>query len=229
MRTKRGTRSTGIEQPRLPEVATLEQPAELLLDDVGEVSRSRVAGLRLGGQSAASLVVEQSIFQRAQLGDTTLKGSHWSDVRFEHCDLVNADWEKAALQRAEFVSSRLGGMRLAHARIEHVIFRGCQLDFAVFWSARLRNVRFEDCRLLEASFEGVDMEGVVFRSCDLSRASMTGARLAGTDLRGCTISDMTIGLAELRGAILEPQQTLDLARLLEITIRPLDADEEGSQ
>lgn len=224
MPRKRLSQFPNVEAPQLFALPELQTIAALRLEDGAAFTRMLVDHADASGQEAEDVLFEQTVCRRVHLDDVALKGSQCLDVRFDACSLLNADWEKMHCQRVEFLSSRLTGLRLVEARLDHTVFHRCQADFALFWSARLQNVRFEACQLHEASFEGVDLSGTIFRNCDLSRADMRGAVLQGVDLRGSTLSGMQIGVNELKGLIVEPQQAVELVALLGVVVEPLAAD-----
>ena len=62
---------------------------------------------------------------------------------------------------------------------------------------------------------------LALEEADLSGACVTGTRLRGLDLRLCRLTGLTAGesLRELRGAIVDPIQAAELARLLGLEIR----------
>jgi hypothetical protein len=48
---------------------------------------------------------------------------------------------------------------------------------------------------------------------------MSGAILDGVDLRGSNIEGMRVGAKELRGAIVDPVQAVELVRILGIVVK----------
>ena len=79
----------------------------------------------------------------------------------------------------------------------------------------------EATSLAGANLSGLRWNALVLDDADLSGACVTGASLRGLDLRRCRISGLTAGdsLQELRGAIVDPIQAAELARLLGLDIR----------
>ena len=153
------------------------------------------------------------------MNGTHLIASHLRDVRFDTCDLAEADWEKVQLTRIEMIESRLVGFKAIEARIQDALIKDCNGRFALFWSTIFKAVRFENCTLNEASFSEADLSGVVFDSCDLRGADLQGARLAGADFRGSKVEGMRVGDSDLRGAIIDPTQAVAFASLLGLVVR----------
>lgn len=220
-RKQRGAHAP-MESPRLPsrglDVETMPPP----LADGTSYSQVVVSHAELHDQVADDVLFEQVLFRRVNLMQTNLSRAQMLDVRFETCDLVGAEWEKVHLNRVECIGSRLMGLKLIKAEIENVFVKDCNAEFAIFWDAVFKGVRFEHCILGETSFERADLSGVVFHDCDLRKADLRGAKLVGTDFRGSRIDGLQVGLKELRGAIVDPSQTLYLAALLGITVKNTD-------
>ena len=174
----------------------------------------------LAGIDVADCAVIDTVCERVILRDSRLARARWRDVRFLACDLANADWYKTSVRRVEFLGCRMTGFKAPEGGFEDTTFHECQARLAQFRFATFKTVRFESCDLADADFQGADLSGVVFAGCDLSRAELSGARLVGADLRGAQIEGLRVGPPELRGAIVDPLQALELVRLLGVIIAP---------
>jgi uncharacterized protein YjbI with pentapeptide repeats len=202
--------------PKLDSVETL--PGEQL------ASGEHYLGLALTsshypGQTARGVLFDQVHFKRVDLSRTRLPSVQWCDARLEGCDLSSVDWEKARLRRVEFIGCRLVGARLLDGQFDDVLFRDCQSELALFWSATCRRVRFEQTRLRETSFAKANLSGVVFQNCDLEQADLRETELLGADLRHSRLNGLQVGLPELRGAIIDSTQAVYVASLTGVVIR----------
>lgn len=217
MNRKRKSDTQGIHPPQLP-----TQHTPLGVEQVREqatLAQIMVVDGDLSAQETEDLLVEQVHFKRVRLPNTHFPLAQLSDVRFDTCDLAAAEWEKAHLNRVEYLGCRMIGAKLIDGKIEHTLFGDCNMELALFWNASFASVRFERCVLRNASFEGANLAGVAFRGCDLSQADLRGARLVGTDFRGSAIEGLRVGIKELQGAIIDPTQAVHLANLLGMTVR----------
>jgi uncharacterized protein YjbI with pentapeptide repeats len=145
------------------------------------------------------------------------------DVQLEACDLTGAIWEQARLQRVTFNGCRLRGVQLLEAHCENAVFHDSLLENSNFASATFKAARFENCDLREAVFTEADLGNVVFQRCDLTHADLRGSKLTGADLRGSIISGMQVGAPELKGAIIDPTQAVQVASLLGLSVKEQDA------
>ena len=212
----------GIQPPQLPKPIYAEALPGGQLAAHAEYTELALSGCSFAEQAAQNVCFDQVHFKRVNLSGTRLPGVQASDMRLEACDLSGAQWEKARLRRVELVGCRLVGAKLLDASLEDVLFKNCEGDLALFWSANFKLTRFEGCRLREASFIKANLAGVVFHDCDLSRADLREARLPGVDLRRSVIDSLQVGLPELMGVIIDSTQAVGVVGLAGLIIRDED-------
>lgn len=193
------------------------------LEDGAAHTRQRWADLALDGQSADDLSLDQILLRSVSMRETRLTIAQLIDCRAENCDLAGLALQKPYLRRVELAGCRLSGAQWLDADLEDVRLTGCSAGLLRLWGATARRVRFEQCALQEASFDGSNLSGVAFIGCDLTRADFRNTTLRGADLRGSTISGLQIGARDLVGAIIDPEQALQLIELFGVTVRPTDA------
>jgi uncharacterized protein YjbI with pentapeptide repeats len=192
MKSKRPSGTPSIHPPDLPvRPRATGLPAGRLADDE-LYSGLTIADYDVADQVARGVVFEQTRCQRVILARTHLAGLRLRDVRLDTCDATGADWEKAQLDRVEFVGCRLTGWKALEARLCDVLFTNCRVDLALLWQVACKAVRFENCVLREVSLREADLRGVTFTACDLRAADLWGAKLADTDVRGCQVEGVQL-------------------------------------
>ena len=211
----------GIQTPRLPKNLNVETITAL--DDRAEYFSASISGGELTKQVAASVIFEQVLLRRMSFTQSRLSRLRLLDVQLENCDVTGAIWEYAHLQRVVFDSCRLMGLQLLEARCEDVVLHECTLESAIFASTTFKAVRFENCSLREAVFTEADLSHTVFQHCDLTHADLRGSSLIGADFRGSIINGMQAGAPELKGAIIEPTQAVQVVNLLGLIVKEQDA------
>jgi uncharacterized protein YjbI with pentapeptide repeats len=210
----------GIQTPRLPKNLGAEVIATL--EDHAEYFAVSISGGELAKQVAATVIFEQVQLRRVNFTQSRLPKLRLLDVLFENCDLTGAIWEQARLQRVTFNGCRLMGAQLLEARCEDVVFHDCTLESAIFASATFKAARFENCTLREVVFTEADLTNVVFQRCDLTHADLRGSKLAGADFRSSIINGMQVGAPELKGAIIDPTQAVQVVNLLGVSVKEQD-------
>lgn len=207
-----------LQAPVLPANSELAAATTELLEDDAHLECVRALDRSFATQAARDLFIGESRLERIDLSATRLNSLSMRDVILDYCNLANANWERPFLKRSVFQKCRLTGWTTNEARFENVMLRDCSAQYAGFIGARFNKVRFEKCIFMEADFENSDLSGVVFSECDLIGAQFSGARMAKTDLRTSKIDRIIVGPAELRGAIVEPEQAVMVAELLGLTV-----------
>ena len=206
--------------PKLPKPLAAAQTTEIEEHEL--YSQLLFDHLDFSGTHAARPAFEQVLFRRSIFLQTHLPDLRLLDCRLEKCDTSAAMWEKAHLRRVEFNGCRMLGAVLIEAALEDILFTECLAEKINFGFAVLKITRFEQCNLRSASFAGADCRGVVFHGCDLSGADFREAKLESADLRTATINGLQVGVKELQGAIIAPEQAVQVAGLLGIRVQEPD-------
>ena len=188
------------------------------IDLEGLAARFELEDVRVCSASFPNLDAGSGRLARAQLvdvglGESKLRGVGLVDVIAERLDAANGDWGGAQLRRTLLSNARLTGLGLAEARIEHVRFKLCKLDYANFRHSEIEHVSFEDCVLTGADFQGAKIKDTVFSGCQLLEADFSKAELSRVDMRGSGLA-LAGSVLGLRGAIIDPLQLMELARTL---------------
>ena len=211
----------GIEPPQLPKSLPVATPSQHLVDQASYTECS-LLDCDWSAANATDVLLDRVSGHNITLHTARLKLAQLLDVRFERGDWSGSIWEKAHVQRGEWLHCRMVGVHWNEASFENVLWQQCNGELARFWSSTFKATRFDQCVLREASFEGCNLAGVVFQQCDLSNADFRGAKLHGADFRSSIISGMQIGIKELQGAIIAPQQAVQLASLLGVVVKDAD-------
>jgi hypothetical protein len=90
---------------------------------------------------------------------------------------------------------------------------GGKIDYLGLAGGRLRDIVIEDCVVGELDLGGAEVRNLVVRGGVVELLDVNAARLAALDLRRTRLGTVS-GVDGLRGAVLAPDQLLDLAPLL---------------
>lgn len=213
-----------IQLPRLPKNLSSTLAADELIQDEGEYSQLRLTNQNWAAQTTEHLSFKSSWFKQVNLEQTRFLAPKLIDLRLENCDLANAAWEKALLQRVEILGCRMTGFKAIEAHFQDVLFRDCIGALAQFRFATFKSVQFERCNFANADFQGANLAGVRFVKCDLSNAEMSHTTLTSTDFRSSKIEGLKVGVRELPGAIMDHFQAAYVASRLGIVIKAEDED-----
>ncbi len=141
-----------------------------------EVVACDLAGLRAPGSRLRRVAVTGGRFSGAQLGDCELL-----DVVVRDCRVDLVSLRRARLERVRFEHCDLREADLAELRADAVVFVGCDLSGAAFTGARLRRAELRGCTL--DGLEGVEaLRGVSMPYADALGAVEVLARALGIRL-----------------------------------------------
>lgn len=148
-----------------------------------------------------SVTLDNGLAQSARFNAVWMHG-----VRFIATDLSDVTW-----MDVEVIQGAFAGVEASGAELRRVAFHNCKFDSLNLRGATLTKVEFSECvlrhvdfgdaKLNEVSFPGSEIEGLVVRHAELKKVDFRQARNIG-------ISD---GVEALKGAMVTPNQLMDLA------------------
>lgn len=107
---------------------------------------------------------------------------------------------------------------MTEARLADVLFEDCVGDMVQMFGSQCKKVCFKNCRLPGIDLRSCDLQEAVFDHCDLQEALFYDSKMAGTDLRGSQLDGIKANPPDLKGAIIDSQQAIDLALHLAILL-----------
>jgi len=210
--------AAAIAPPDLPHPLDYPPFSEPMFSAHGQYEDVNIKGLILSGSNLPGLVIGPALISQVRAPGAKWRDLRITDTRVSTCDVANADWTGASLQRVVILESRLTGVNLSESRFNNVRLTRCKLDNAAFQRSRFDRCRFVGCDLRGADFDAADLRGVVFRGCDMRGARMMGIRAAGMDLRCSDVDGLAADIQTLRGAIIDHSQAAYLIQLCGLTI-----------
>jgi len=183
-----------------------------------DVSELLVRGVKLDSGDLDRLRLECCVLEDLAAPETAIRTAKWKDVRFSACDLSNVEIRALTAVRVELLECRMTGFRCGEAEWRDVLFSGGDQRYAQFRFSSFRSSEFDGCNFEDSDFYGADLQGCVFRRCNLRNVEMSKANLAGADFRGSKIEGWRLQAEDVRGAIVDAAQALQLAPLLGIHI-----------
>ncbi|MGA6206055.1 pentapeptide repeat-containing protein [Nocardia testacea] len=190
--------------------ANLLEPAGAIAAE-GEYDCLRFADTDLSEPDIRHTVFDQCAFRSVRLDGGTARGSRFTEVWLHGVRITGTDLADAAWMDAEIVEGAWSGVEASGAELRRVEFHNCKLDSVNFRGATLTKVRFVDCVLRHVDFGGAKLNEVDFPGSEISALAVRDARLTKVDFRGAEALRVAEGVTALRGAIVTPDQLLDLA------------------
>ncbi|MGW5753597.1 pentapeptide repeat-containing protein [Nocardia rhamnosiphila] len=190
--------------------ANLLEPAGAIARE-GEYDCLRFDDAVLTAPDAAHTVFDQCTFRPVQVDGGSLRGARFTEAWLHGMRITGTDLADAAWMDAEIVEGAWSGVEASGTELRRVEFHNCKLDSINFRGAALTKVRFVDCVLRHVDFGGATLNEVDFAGSEISALVVRDARLTKVDFRGAQALRVAEGVTALRGAIVTPDQLLDLA------------------
>lgn len=208
-----------IVSPHLEGQSDSEKPLKEWLETEETVRGLRFAKQREELWDFSYKSITNCTFSSMQFNACKLKTTHFTDVRFENCDLSNISFAESALFRAEFVSCKLLGMNLSETVLNHILMKDCNARYLNLSMSKINQARFSACDLRNSDINDCKLASVAFDNCELIESEFSHTPLRGIDLSDSHIEGIRLNLPDIRGAIVSPAQAMELTGLLGIRIK----------
>lgn len=176
-------------------------------------------------EAVAQLQAPKAEFCRLRFEKCRFEGCHFQkasflNVEFVNCDFSNCVMEDTYWKMVSFLDCKGQGANFTNGVFRNVKVAGCKLDYANFtrglWdNLEIRQTTFVSASLSEMKLKKIFLEGDRFEKTDFFRTPLKGVDFSRCDLEQIILSD---DLHEIRGAKLSPEQAVDIARLLGVTV-----------
>ena len=143
-----------------------------------------------------------------------------SDTIFDSCDFSNADLSSCTIKNVTFRACRLTGALFSSSKLINTVFESAAAQYLSFEDSLLQNLLIADSDFTSSSFSRVKHSKLRIESSKLVSVSFVGTPLYGISLPSSDISGMILSpdMKELKGAVLDVSQCLDIARILGVEI-----------
>lgn len=158
-------------------------------------------------------------FRRVQFADLHIDRTHFTDCRFEQCDLSGLPFIDGTMTRVEFIGCRGTGTHLDRMKVRDVLFQNCQLNYLTLSDCKIERMEFSECDLSHMMLFGTTQKDLFFDRCNLSSAEINSTSLAGVDLSTCELEGIITQGEMLRGAAVSLSQAPYLLNLFGIHVK----------
>lgn len=195
---------TAIDLPALAPFASRR------LEPDGEYEALAIDDAYLAGQAAVGAAFRECRVVRCNLDDLALARSTWwtcllEEVHAGMIDAADSTWREVIVD-----GGRIGALSAPGATWTDVRIRGGKLDLLGLAGARLRDVVIEGCLVGELDLAGAEVRDLAIEGGGVDVLDVGEARLTRLDLRRTRLGAVR-GIGGLRGAVLAPDQVLELA------------------
>lgn len=200
-----------VKPPALPAKDTAPL-ASMSLGDEAEYTNFVLNQYNLSGQESRFVIFDCAWLKQVRFNDSQLTKLRLSDIRFDGCDMSNAQWVELKISRAEIVDCKLTGFKAPDSDASDCTFLNCIGELVQFHDSTFKKTVFQSCQLKGVDFRFCNLEGSAFIDCDLREAEFYNAKLSGTDFRSSELMGIKARPEDLKGAIISSEQAATLGR-----------------
>ena len=212
------SKSIKLDEPRLSMAEhSMTLPAEIT--DRTFFEFGIIENCTIEQQEAHRVRFDQVIFRNVVFTDTALAGIELTDVRFEHCDLSNVDFNDAVIHRTVFYNCKMIGIQLAGSTLRNVRIEQCLADYANFRYTNAKQMIIEHSQLKRADFGNATLKNIELVQLHMDQSYWSGTPLGGIDLSDWEFYSLEVNAEDLRGCTIASEQAYIFAALLGLKLK----------
>lgn len=206
-----------IELEKLQEIHDLEN--ELRKND-GNLENILIKETNFNNINLYDIKIGKSRFQNVEIIEGKLEKNTFEDVIFENCNFSNTSFEDSTFIRCEFNNCKLTGSDFSETRIYNAIFYDTNANYIKLSMSSIEDVCFNKTALRNSNFQENKLKKVYFtNNTDLTQAHIFKTSFKDIDLSETIIDQIAISQEDIKGAIIEGFQAMDLLYLLGVKIK----------
>lgn len=212
-----------ILKPQKIQIEKLQKIDDLnseLEENYQELEYKIIENINLKNEKIYDTKIEKSKFHSVEILEGKLENNTFIDVIFDNCNFSNTSFENSAFIRCEFNNCKLAGSNLAETRIYNVTFNDTNANYINLSISSIENVCFNKTTLRNSNFQENKLKNVYFQNnTDLTQAQVFKTSFKNIDLSNAIIDGIAISQEDIKGAIIESFQAIDLLYLLGVKIK----------
>lgn len=167
------------------------------------------------------LETRKSLFKNCVFHNCSFENACFIDVIFENCDLSNSSFRDAYFERCLFVSCKCTGLDMSDSVVKQTSFELSNFQYSNFNKAKMTDVLFSGIDFTEASMSEAKLNRFETTKSKFVRNNFFKTLLAAVDFTDNVLVAPTVSmpLAELKGAVINPSQAVDLIGLWGVIVR----------
>ena len=111
------------------------------------------------------------------------------------------------------------GCNFIEARLYNVCFIETNINYANLATTSMENVLFKNTGLRNSNFQENSLKNVFFEKADLTQSMISKTSLKNIDLSDSIIEGIAVSIDDIKGAIINQFQAVDLLYLIGVKIK----------
>jgi len=165
-----------------------------------------------------NLEIKHTKLNNCELIDDRFEKCFFTDIVFENCDLSNSYFTDCNFTRCSFINCKLVGSNIIETILCDITLKNSNCSYINFSEVVFRAVLLKENNLSNSIINSCKIETIKFDNCIFINSQIHHTNLKGVDFSTSDITGIGISPQELKGAIVNSVQALDLSKLLGIII-----------
>lgn len=162
---------------------------------------------------------EHCVFNKICIQNGKSEKITFTDVIFNQCNFSNTEFTECTFIRCQFNNCKIFGCNFADSRLYNVSFFETNAGYVSFSMASMENVLFKDTMLNKSYFQENKIKNLYFENADLTQSRFFKTSLKDVDLSGCKIEEIAITADDIKGAVIDQFQAVDLLYLIGVKLK----------
>ncbi len=210
-----------------PQQITLESlnKIEKLLDEIqkdDEIENIIIEAYKKENIELTDITIKRAIINNTEIINSNLEKNTFIDIQFNNCNFSNTSFDNCSFIRCEFNNCKLTGCNFIENGLYDVGFIDTNMNYTNISMSSMRNMLFKNTMLRNSCFNENETKNIILKEADLTRVQFFKTSLKAVDLSGSIIEGIAVSLEDIKGAIINEFQSLDLIYLLGIKVKDID-------
>lgn len=162
---------------------------------------------------------EHCEFDNIILQSITIEKVTFRNVKFTQCNFSNTVFNECTFIKCEFYNCKITGCNFIENILYNVTFQDVNASYASLSMSSIDKCLFKDTLLKNGYFQETKTKSIYFNNVDLMQAQFLKTSLNKIDLSSCKIEGIAISIEDIKGAIIEPFQAVDLMYLIGVKVK----------
>ena len=162
---------------------------------------------------------EHCEFNNIILQSITIEKVTFRNVKFIQCNFSNTVFNECTFIKCEFYNCKITGCNFIENVLYNVTFQDVNASYASLSMSSIDKCLFKDTLLKNGYVQENKTKSIYFNNVDLMQAQFLKTSLNKIDLSSCKIEGIAISIEDIKGAIIEPFQAVDLMYLIGVKVK----------
>ena len=202
-------------------MADLEELLEEAMKEHDDIKNVTIKNSGLFYKDFGKTGFENVIFENCRFSQCDLSGCSFVNVSFHDCDMSNSHLDSAYFKKCQWQSVKAVGCSFVDVIIKETMAADCNFQYSNFHQSNVQSSEFICCDFSHGAVTASRHKKMVLSACRIVETNFFGTPLGGLDFSDCNLSGIIVSdtFSELRGAVVNPFQSVELAKLLGVVIK----------